>query len=97
MPPAATHWDRIAGEGLIWAGPCTVKAIIFWPHASSQYVDIYDGRDITSGTKFCRIDAFQLTTRHIGMGNGVEFGRGIYVNAEHDEDETTVIFTPLDV
>lgn len=70
--------------------------IIFWPHASSQYADVYDGRDATSGKKFCRIDAFQKTTRHISLGRGVPFDVGIYVDAEHREDETTVVFVPLE-
>lgn len=95
MPRHATHWERQVGSGLIYDGPCIVKTIILWPHAASQYADIYDGRDTTSGTKFCRVDAFQLTTQHVGLGDGVEFGKGVYVDAEHGEDETTVTFIPL--
>ena len=96
MPNYATHWQRVVGDGQIYDGPCIVKAIILWPHTSSQYTDVYDGRDAISGKKFCRLDAFSAHTRHIGLGAGVLFGRGIYVDAEHAEDETTVIFAPLD-
>lgn len=96
MPNHATHWQRIVGDGLIYDGPCIVKTIILWPHTSSQYADVYDGRDATSGVKFCRLDAFSAHTRHISLGDGVLFGRGIYVAAEHQEDETTVTFIPLD-
>lgn len=95
MPDHATHWQRIVGDGRIYDGPCIVKAILFWGHTSSQYADIYDGRDATSGKKFCRIDAFQATTRPVNLGQGVLFSRGIYVDAEHREDETTVTFIPV--
>lgn len=95
MPTHATHWRRVAGDGLIYDGPCVVKCIVFWPHTDTQYVDVYDGRDATSGTKFCRLACHAQTTRHLGLGQGVLFGRGIYVDAEHREDETTVAFIPV--
>ncbi len=97
MPEYATHWVRQIGDGLIYDGPCIVKAIIFWPHAGTQYADVYDGRDATSGTKFCRIRAQSWETFSLALGNGVLFGRGIYVDAEHREDEVTVAFIPLDI
>lgn len=90
-----TRWVRIVGDGLAYTGPCTLTHIIFWPHASSQYVDVYDGRDATTGKKFCRVDAFQLTTLHISLGQGVPFDIGIYIDAQHAEDETTVVFRPV--
>jgi len=95
QPSYATNWVQIAGDGLVFNGPCIVKSIIFWPHTDDQYADIYDGRDATSGKKFCRVEAYTPATRHISFGQGVQFGRGIYVNAKHREDETTVAFIPL--
>lgn len=89
------RWTRITGDGLAYSGPCLVTHIIFWPHASKQYVDIYDGRDATAGKKFCRIDASEETTRHVSLGPGVPFDVGIYIDAEHREDETTVVYIPL--
>lgn len=95
MPDTATHWVRIVGDGLVHAGPCTVTHILFWPDADADYVDIYDGRDTTTGLKFCRIEAATQNTRHIGLGQGVLFGRGIYVDGIDAAVETTVTFTPL--
>lgn len=95
MPNHATHWVRVIGDGLIYDGPCIVKSIVFWPHSNNQYTDIYDGRDTTSGTKFCRIIAYRKTTRPVNLGQGVLFSRGIYVDGEHEEDETTVTFVPV--
>lgn len=86
---------RIIGNGLAWDGPCLLTHILFWPHAASQYTDVYDGRDATSGKKFCRIDAFQAASKHVSLGLGVRFDVGIYVEAEHREDETTVVFVPV--
>lgn len=90
------RWTRIIGDGLAFSGPCLLTHIIFWPHASTQHTDIYDGRDTTSGKKFCRMDTQTQTTRHISLGPGVRFDAGIYVDTEHREDETTVVFIPLE-
>lgn len=96
MANEATHWRRIAGDGLVYDGPCVVKQIIFWPDAAADYVDVYDGRDRTSGEKFCRIEAENDQTRHIGLGSGVLFGRGIYVDGIDSAVETTVAFVPCE-
>ncbi len=95
MADHATHWRRIAGDGLVYDGPCVVRHIIFWPDAAADYVDIYDGRDATSGDKFCRLEAETDQTRHLGLGQGVLFGRGIYVDGIDAAVETTICFVPL--
>lgn len=90
-----THWKHIAGDGLIYDGPCIVTHILVTPDANHDYADIYDGRDTTSGTRFCRAKAANRTTKHIGLGQGVHFGRGIYVDAYDAAVETTIAFIPL--
>lgn len=95
MPEAATHWARITGNGLVYDGPCTVTHIIFWPNANADYVDIYDGRDSTTGDKFCRIETANQNTRHVGLGQGIRFGRGIYVKGIDNVVQTTIAFIPL--
>lgn len=86
---------RIAGDGMIHDGPCIVKAVVFWPDADTDYVDVYDGRDTTSGKKFCRIETATQTTRSISFGSGVLFGKGIYVDGVDAAVETTVVYVPL--
>lgn len=88
------RWSRIAGSGPLFSGPCLVTHVIVWPHATKQYIDLYDGRDATAGKKFCRVDCSTQTTRHISLGQGVRFDIGIYIDAKHAEDETTVVFIP---
>ncbi len=88
-------WLRVNGDDLVYDGPCLVHSIIVWPDADGDYADIYDGRDATSGVKFCRIECATQTTRHIGLGAGVEFGRGIYVDGIDAAVETTIVYTPL--
>lgn len=92
MKPA--RWVRIIGDGQAYSGPCLLTHIIAWPHADTQYVDIYDGRDATAGKKFCRIQCYNQVTRHISLGPGVPFDVGLYIDAEHSEEETTVVFVP---
>lgn len=95
MPQPSTHWEQQLGDGLIYDGPCIVKLIVFWPDEAADYADIYDGRDTTSGTKFCRIEADVDETKSHNLGAGVHFGRGIYVDAIDSAVETTVAFIPL--
>jgi len=94
VPDTTTHWVRITGDGLVYDGPCIIKQVIFWPDADADHTDIYDGRDPTSGTKFCRIESATQNTRHISFGQGVPFGRGIYVDGIDAAVETTIAFTP---
>lgn len=96
MAEHATHWKRITGDGLIYDGPCVVKTIVFWPEDAADYADLYDGRDSTSGEKFCRIETDVDETVIIGLGDGVLFGRGIYVDSADTNVETTVAFIPLE-
>ena len=91
----ATNWVRVAGDGLVFNGPCIVKTIIVFPDVAEDYADIYDGRDTTSGVKFCRIEADVDQTLTLNLGDGVAFGRGIYVDGKDSAVETTIAFIPL--
>jgi len=96
MSNHATHWERIAGDGLIYDGPCIVKLIHFWAGGADEETLVYDGRDPISGRLFLKVLVKSEESRADPQGNGVLFGRGIYVDAQNDNDETTVCFIPLD-
>lgn len=95
MSQEATHWVRITGDGQAFDGPCVLKAVIFWPDANADYVDVYDGRDTTTGDKFCRIETAASTTKTLNLGSGVSFGKGIYVDGIDAAVETTIVYIPL--
>jgi len=86
---------RIVGDGLAFSGPCFVTHIIMWPDADADYADVYDGRDATSGKKFCRVERAAQNTAHISLGQGAYFDVGIYVDGKGSAVETTVVFIPL--
>jgi hypothetical protein len=92
MVGIATHWQHVTGDGMAYDGPCIVKAIVFHPDTAADYADIYDGRDATSGTKFCRIENAVDSTLAIDFGDGVLFGKGVYVDGIDSAVETTVAF-----
>ena len=87
-------WVRIIGSGLVYSGHCHLTAIIFWPDADADYVDIYDGRDATSGKKFCRIETSFSLSWHFNFSHPLGFDMGIYVDGIDDAVETTVCFIP---
>lgn len=86
---------KITGDGMAFDGPCILKAVVFWPDADADYVDVYDGRDTTTGKKFCRIETATQTTKTLNLGSGVVFGKGIYVDGIDAAVETTVVYIPL--
>lgn len=90
------RWAVVKGDGLVYSGPCLLHNVVFWPDVATDYVDIYDGRDVTSGKKFCRLEADVDRTRHLSLGQGVPFDVGIYVDGFDTVVETTIVFTPLE-
>lgn len=89
------RWVRVVGDGLVYHGSCLLHDILLWPDVATDYVDVYDGRDTTSGKKFCRVEADIDESRHLHFGNGVAFDKGIYIDGADSAVETTVVFTPL--
>lgn len=94
MPGHATHWQRQVGDGLVYDGPCIVKTLVVSSGQTDEYHDIYDGRDATSGTKFCRVQCKTDETKVVNLGAGVLFGRGVYIDCQHTTNEVTVCFVP---
>lgn len=90
------RWARVKGSGLVYSGPCLVHDVIMWPDVAEDRADIYDGRDATAGKKFCRLEADVDRTRHLGLGQGVPFDVGLYIDGADTKVETTVVFTPIE-
>lgn len=88
------RWARITGNGLVYSGPCLLTHILMEPNAANDYADIYDGRDTTSGKKFCRVSSSVVITRHISLGQGVPFDVGIFIHGFDAAVKTTVVFIP---
>lgn len=95
MPDGAS-WVLIKGSGLAVQGPCHVLGIVFWADANSDYADIYDGLDATSGKKFCRIESATQITWPFVFPVGVHFASGVYVAGIDSAVETTVVFRQLE-
>lgn len=91
----ATHWQHVHGDGLVYDGPCIVKCIIFEPASANDYVDIYDGRDATTGSIFIRVATSVVVTWSLHLGDGVLFGKGVYVDGIDGDVSTVVAFIPL--
>lgn len=89
-------WTLVKGDGVAVQGRCLLLGLIFWPDVDTDYVDIYDGLDSTSGRKFCRVETAVSTTRHVQFGQGVEFSSGVYVDGVDPAVQTTIIFEQLD-
>lgn len=91
----AKRWVRIVGSDPAFEGRCEVRLLIVWVPDNNDYVDIYDGRDATSGKKLCRVESAIQSTWELYLGPGIIFDTGIYVAASSEDVETTVAFDPL--
>lgn len=89
------RWTRVVGDGIAFLGPCTVYRVVVWPDSDGDYADIYDGRDATSGKKFCRVECAASTTRNMSLMPGAPFDVGVYVDGKDSAVETTVLIEPL--
>ncbi len=89
------RWVRVAGSGLVYSGPCLVNSVLFLPTTANDYVDVYDGRDATSGKRFCCIISSVVVSWCFCFAEGVPFDKGIYVKDIDGGTETTIVFTPL--
>ena len=90
--PEGNAWVRIPGSGLAVEGACQVLGVIFWPNDDTDYADIYDGLDATSGKKFCRIESSTSITWCFCFAHPPEFSSGVYVKGVDDDVETTIVF-----
>lgn len=101
MPEAdvseGTSWALVKGGGRAYQGRCRLVGIIFWPDVAADYVDIYDGLDVDSGKKFCRVETDTDETVLVNFTHPVEFSSGIYVDGIDSAVQTTVIFEPLEL
>ena len=88
----ANRWTRVVGDGIAYQGPCVLKTVVFRPVTNKHYVKVYDGRDANSGKIFAQFDGAAVYTHVYNFGEGAFFDRGIYIDAEGSDDETTVIF-----
>lgn len=93
--PEQASWVRIVGDGVAYLGPCLVLGFVMVPDAIADYADIYDGKEATSGKKFCRCISAIVSAWAITLPIAVPFSEGIYVDGKDSAVETTVIFMPL--
>jgi len=88
---------RVVGDGRVYQGACVVTGIIFTPNAASDYVDVYDGLDTTSGEKVMTLKTSVAVSWHYGLNGGVRFNHGIYVAERAAAAECTFFFHPLEL
>lgn len=93
----AYSYVRVVGDGRAYQGAAEVCGILFLPISANDYVDVYDGLDVTSGEKVFRVISAAATTLPLSFPEGIRFNHGIYLDGIDSEVETTVFFRPLEL
>jgi len=90
-----TRWVRQVGDGRVYEGPCVLFEIILQPVGNGESVDVYDGRDATSGKLLTTIVAATTTTTHLSLGQGIKCDLGIYLDVGQTASIVTFGFKSL--
>lgn len=90
--PEASGFVRTAGDGCAVEGPCVVTGFVWYCDKNDEQCLIYDGLDAVSGKPFTELIGDGKTTNVIGLGTGVRFDNGVYVDQTTTLDVITVLF-----
>lgn len=94
--PEGKAFAVVKGDGCAVQGPCLVTDILWYCDKNDETCAIYDGLDSASGRRFCTLIGDGKTFRRFGLGAGVLFSNGVYVDQTTVVDEVTICFRPLD-
>jgi hypothetical protein len=64
---------------------------------NGDYIEVYDGRDATSGSKVVKIKCLENRAVNFNISHGVYCDRGLYVYASATDCEWSVFYHPIEV
>ena len=89
-------WTIREDDGIVTTQPAWICCLILSVSASGDYVEVYEGRDTTSGRKFCTLKALENRSVAFPIGEPVYFDGGIYLAFSTTGSECTIVWAPDD-
>lgn len=94
--PQGKAFVVVKGDGRAVQGPVLLTDILWYCASNGDQCLVYDGLDPDSGKFFCRLQGANDRNYHIGLGSGIAFSNGVYVDQSTTSDEATICFRHLD-
>lgn len=91
-----TAFTNMIASGVVTRQPAYLCCVSFSATDSGDYIDIYEGRDATSGRKVVRVKGLQNRSVSFNFTNPPLCQRGIYVNFSTDDTEATINYRPVE-
>ena len=95
IDPCNTAFERLTANGVVTQHPAILCCVILTVVTTGDYVDVYSGRDATSGKKVHRLKALQGRSSTFSLTHGLFCGNGIYLQFEKTDSECTVFYCPV--
>lgn len=86
------QWVNLAADGIVTPSPAYLICITLTVTDAGDYVDVYEGRDTTSGKKILRMKALANRSVSFNFTYPVYCDGGIYVDFSTDDSEATIAF-----
>jgi hypothetical protein len=83
-------FTHLMASAAITTEPAYLHCVILTVEDSGDYVDVYEGRDATSGNKVLRLKALANRSVSFNFSDPIYCGRGIYVSFSTTDSEATV-------
>lgn len=96
QPTCATAWSVLTTSGIVTRQPAFLCCAILTANSAGDHIEIYEGRDATSGRKIFMLEALENRSVSFNFTSPVLCQRGIYVYFDDDKCEATIIFTPVE-
>lgn len=91
-----TTFANMTASGIITRQPSFLCCVILTADESGDYIELYEGKDATSGRKILTLKALVNRSVAFNFTSPVLCQRGLYIHFEDDKCEATVIFTPVE-
>lgn len=89
-------WAVLTADGIITRQPSFLCCLIVTVANSGNYVELYEGRDATSGRKILTLQALQNRSVAFNFTRPIMCERGIFVHFSHTGSEATVVYGPVE-
>ena len=97
MPkPCDAGWTVVSQSALITSQPVYLVCVNLTVETNGDYVEVYDGRDDSSGRKVIKIKALANRSVNFNLTTPIYCESGLYLSFSATDSEVTVIWLPAE-
>lgn len=85
-------FTQLSVSGAITTEAAYLHCVILTVEDSGDYIDVYEGRDASSGSKILRLKALANRSVSFNFSRPIYCDRGIYISFSTTDSEATVVW-----